>query len=111
MRIDQSHENRCCEADEREETDDDVAAQPVDNQAHEQTHDYPRDDAGAISETGLEGREPLDALEEEVGDLLKGVEGAPDEEDVDADGCEDAVAPEAVGDQSRSAGSLLSLDP
>lgn len=40
----------------------------------------------------------MDPLEEEIGDLLEGIEGAPDEEDVDADACGNTISLETIGD-------------
>ena len=53
----------------------------------------------------------LDILEEEIGNLLEGVEDSPDEEDIDADAGEDSIAPEAVGDERWAIEALLTADP
>ena len=56
------------------------------------------DGSGQEAYGGLKGAELLDILKDEIGDLLEGVEGAPDQEDVDADAGEDSIAPATVED-------------
>lgn len=59
----------------------------------------------------LRSRVLLHVLEVKGQDSLDRVETSPGEEDCDADGCEDSVSPEGVGDDGWSSQSLLTADP
>lgn len=68
---------------------------------------------GALDEAQccLERGQFLHTLKEEIGYLFEGAEGAPDQEHVHTDACEDAVTPEAVRNQSWAPKPLLAADP
>lgn len=97
MRVHERHHNWYGAADQRRARDDYIDAYSVHDEAHQDACDDARDGAWDEPQGCLERGLVLHFLIEEVGNLLEGVEGAPDHEYVYADVCEDAVAPEAVG--------------
>jgi len=108
--LDDGHEERADGGDGGGAQDEDVGADALDEPAGEEVGDGAGDDHGEEAERRLYWGEGLDGLEEEGEEEFGGIEDSPDDEDGDAEGREDAIAPERGGDDGLAAEAFLSAD-
>ena len=88
-----------------------VGAESVRNKAHDYVGQCTTNWRGQEAQTGLDGRNLLDILEEQCLEGLCRGECAPDDENAGANDTEYAVPPQRIGDDSWAAKFFLSTNP
>lgn len=83
----------------------------MDKQSNQHVGDDTRDSVGQEADSRSKCAHLLDVLEVDIGNLIPGTEGSPDEEDVDANTGKGAPTPQGVGYQRRSMQALLASHP